>query len=592
MVKNKNKNFAVIMMVFLFSVISLSANNDEEILKAMRDEISRSMNNLKLESLQKPYYIEYRLRLISATRISSNLGKTLDKGNTNFAQLTVDLRIGDYKFDNTNFFDVGLSFFGSSDDEESFKNRKVQFEQDYNSLRRELWLATDAAYKQSSEIFTKKESALKSRMRRDTTPDFIRVSPAKNYAKTEYPQLNLQYFEKLANDLSGVFRDYPEINKSSVGVEYIPETVYYVNSEGMEYISTDYQTGIEITAFSQADDGMPLMDYFTSFSKDPKDLPTADSLIKATKDVAETLTKLRKAPFLEESYSGPVIFEGQAAVESWAQVFMPNLVAQRSQMSEGGVQQPNRYQAFQSKIGGRVLPEFMNIKANPLEDKFNNTDLIGYYKIDEAGIPAEEVSLVEAGYLRNLLSDRIPTKRVKKSNGHRRGGGAMLSNMFVNADNEKSLNSQELKNKMMQLCKDRELPYGLIVRKVANQNLIYTSLYRLSMGGFTIPRGDGAMNLTRTYKVYPDGKEELIRGSEIASMSAMSFKDIINTGKSLFVYNYLAPSVISPFITGGDQYVGVSIIAPDILFEDLEIKSPDEDFKKPPILSNPLSTKK
>jgi hypothetical protein len=429
-------------------------------------------------------------------------------------------------------------------------------------------------------------------MRRDTTPDFIRVSPAKNYAKTEYPQLNLQYFEKLANDLSGVFRDYPEINKSSVGVEYIPETVYYVNSEGMEYISTDYQTGIEITAFSQADDGMPLMDYFTSFSKDPKDLPTADSLIKATKDVAETLTKLRKAPFLEESYSGPVIFEGQAAVESWAQVFMPNLVAQRSQMSEGGVQQPNRYQAFQSKIGGRVLPEFMNIKANPLEDKFNNTDLIGYYKIDEAGIPAEEVSLVEAGYLRNLLSDRIPTKRVKKSNGHRRGGGAMLSNMFVNADNEKSLNSQELKNKMMQLCKDRELPYGLIVRKVANQNLIYTSLYRLSMGGFTIPRGDGAMNLTRTYKVYPDGKEELIRGSEIASMSAMSFKDIINTGKSLFVYNYLAPSVISPFITGGDQYVGVSIIAPDILFEDLEIKSPDEDFKKPPILSNPLSTKK
>jgi hypothetical protein len=271
---------------------------------------------------------------------------------------------------------------------------------------------------------------------------------------------------------------------------------------------------------------------------------------------------------------------------------MPNLVAQRSQMSEGGVQQPNRYQAFQSKIGGRVLPEFMNIKANPLEDKFNNTDLIGYYKIDEAGIPAEEVSLVEAGYLRNLLSDRIPTKRVKKSNGHRRGGGAMLSNMFVNADNEKSLNSQELKNKMMQLCKDRELPYGLIVRKVANQNLIYTSLYRLSMGGFTIPRGDGAMNLTRTYKVYPDGKEELIRGSEIASMSAMSFKDIINTGKSLFVYNYLAPSVISPFITGGDQYVGVSIIAPDILFEDLEIKSPDEDFKKPPILSNPLSTKK
>jgi len=304
------------------------------------------------------------------------------------------------------------------------------------------------------------------------------------------------------------------------------------------------------------------------------------------------LTQLRNSKFLEESYSGPVLFESQAATEVWGQVFMPNLVAQRNQLSEGGVQQSNRYQQFQTKIGGRVLPEFMSVTANPKENIFDKTSLIGNFDIDDSGIIPSEVSLIENGYLKNLLSERIPTRRVKKSNGHKRGGAAMLSNMFVKTNSDKALNNDALKNRMMQLCKDRELPFGIIVRKIANQNIMYTSLFRLSMGGFSIPRGDGAMSLTRTYKIYPDGKEELIRGAELPALSAQSFKDIINTGKTNFVYNFLSSAVVSPFMTGGDQYVGVSIISPDLLFEDIEVKSPEDDFRKPPILSNPLSIKK
>lgn len=590
MILNKLKfALSVLILLSLFNTTSYSTNN-EEILKAMRDEISRSMNNLKLESLQKPYYIEYKLRLRKSNRINASLGKILESSSVDFGQLTVELRIGDYKFDNTNFFDVGLSFFGSSDDEESYKNRKVQYEQDYNSLRRELWLATDVAYKQASEIFTKKESTLKGRMRRDTTPDFIIVAPQKNYLQKDYPKFDKMYFEKLAQDISSVFRDYPSIHRSSVGLEYIPETIYYVNSEGMEYIKTEFQTGIEIAAFAQADDGMPISDFFTAFTADPKDMPSSDSLIKAGKIVAQKMDVMLNAPFLEEPYSGPVIFEGQAAAETWAQVFMPNLVAQRSQLSEGGVQQPNRYAIFQTKIGGRVLPEFLSLSAKPKLDNIENTVLIGSYDIDDSGIMPEDVHLVEAGYLRSLLSERVPTRRVKKSNGHKRGGAAMLSNMVVSSTN--SFNSNHMKERMMQLCKDRELPYGIIVRRVLNQNLLFTTLYRLAMGGLSMPRGEGAMSLTHAYRVYPDGREELIRGAEIPSMSAQTFKDIIMVGKNSYVYNYLSPSVVSPFMSGGDQYVGVSISTPDLLFEDMEIKSPEEDFRKPPILTNPLSTKK
>ncbi|MDX9790416.1 MAG: metallopeptidase TldD-related protein [Candidatus Kapabacteria bacterium] len=586
------KNFMYILLVTgIFLLSSSMQANDEIILKAMRDEITRSMDNLQLESLQKPYYIEYKLRLRHADRINGSLGKIVEKGSTQFAQLTVDLRIGDYKFDNTNFFDVGLSFFGSSDDEEAYKNRKVQFEQDYNTLRRELWLASDAAYKQASEIYTKKESTLKSRLRRDTTPDFIQVSPQKTYIKREFPKFDFNYFENLTIELSSVFRNYPTIHKSSVGFEYIPETIYFVNSEGMEYIKTEYQTGLEITAFAQAKDGMPLSDMFSAYSSNPKDLPAKDSLVKAAIKVAESMKTLLESNFLEEPYSGPVIFESQAAAEIMAQSFMPYLVAQRSQLSEGGMQQTNRFQAFQTKIGGRVLPEFMSIYAKPSLENYEGTPLIGHFKLDDSGIKPEDVQLVESGYLRHLLSERVPTRRVKKSNGHKRGGAAMLSNMLVISDDSKKADSKSLKERMMQLCKDRELPFGIIVRKAANQNIIFTTLYRMAMGGLSIPRGEGAMNLLHTYKVYPDGREELIRGAEISSFSPQNFKDIILTGDKNFAYNYLSPSVISPFMSGGDQYVGVSIITPDLLFEDVEIKSPEEDFRKPPILSNPISTK-
>lgn len=580
----------IILLVVISNVFVAFSTSDEDILNAMRDEITRSMNNLKLESLQKPYYIEYKLRMRRAEKITASLGNIVEKGSSDFAQLTVDLRIGDYRFDNTNFFDVGLSFFGSSDDEEGFKNRKVQYEQDYNTLRRELWLATDAAYKQASEIFTKKESTLKSRMRRDTIPDFIMVPPAKNYIKREFPKFDFAYFENLLIGISEVFRNYPKIHKSTIGIEFNPETIYFVNSEGMEYIKTEYQTGLEIAAYAQSDDGMPLSDFFTAFSVEPKDMPSSDSLLKASKNVASTLSEMTNSPFIEEPYSGPVLFVGQASAEAWAQVFMPNLVAQRSQMSEGGVQQPNRYAAFQTKIGGRVLPEFLSVSAKPSLNTIDNSPILGSYKIDDSGIPAVDVELIKSGYLRNLLSERVPTRRVKQSNGHKRGGAAMLSNMIITSETSSSL--KEMKDKMIQLCKDRELPYGIIVKKVLNQNLLFTTLYSLAMGGLSMPRGEGAMSLTNAYKLYPDGREELIRGAEIPSMSAQNFKDIIMTSDKQFVYNYLSPSVVSPFMTGGDQYIGVSISTPDILFEDMEIKSPEEDFRKPPILTNPLSDKK
>lgn len=576
--------------IYILIVISsfYSAYSDNEILRAMRDEIERSMKELKLDALQKPYYAEYTVTFRKSHSVKASLGSIVEQNSGESAFLTVGVRIGDYQFDNTNFFDIGLSFFGSSDEEENFKSRNIPIESNYSSLRRDLWLATDAAYKQALELYSKKEAAIKNRLRRDTTADFIYIKPERNIDTFAIPSFNLSYFSTLCQKASEIFRDYPNIAASSASVEYLPKTIYYVNSEGREYIKTELFTGFELVAFTQAEDGMPLTEYFSSYGREPNDLPKSDSILLAAKSIAENLNTLYKAELLEEPYSGPVIFEKSAAAELFVQTFAPNFVAQRQPLTEGGFQDNERFGAFQTKIGGRVLPEFLSVTAKPGMKDYKNSTLVGYTNIDDDGVKAQEVKLVEKGYLRHLLSSRIPIKRVRETNGHRRGGSPMLSALHIESEAEKKISFDELKARMVQLCRDRELPFGIIVKKIINQNIMYTSLYRTASGAFEFPRGDGKSLIVTAVKVMPDGSEKLIRGALTAGFTTQSFKDIIAVGNSEFIYNCLAPAVVSPYMTGGEQYIGVSVITPDLLFEDGEIRPLDSDFRKPPFLANPL----
>ena len=577
--------------IIVFSLQALHAQNDRELLKAMRDEIHRSIDKLHIETLEKPYYIEYKLVIRHNYIVKGFYGSLTESNDSRTAQITVNVRVGDYKFDNTNFFDFGLSFFGSGDETEKFKHRNVPIELDYNALRRELWLATDAAYKQVAETYTKKVSTLKTRVRKDTTHDFLKVKPEKHYFIEKFPEFNTQYFENLTKDLSAVFFQYPEIDISTVGVEYLPAKIYYVNSEGMEYVKNDLYTGLEVVAATQAEDGMPLANYFTAFSTAPSDLPNKDSLMRAANKVATLLTQLKKAPVMDDPYSGPVIFEGEAASQIFAQVFVPNLTTQRQQLTEQGIQDNDRFTAFQNKVGGRVLPEFFNVEDKPDSKEYAGTQLQGYYKVDDDGVVPEDVLLVKKGYLKDLLSSRVPTKRIRYTNGHQRGGAAMFSNVFIYPDKEHSKNFNELKKQMLKLVKDRELPYGLIVRKLMDQNIMFTTLFRLTQGLFITGQMQRKIPAVEVYRIYPDGREELVRGCEAKGFTHQSFKDIINAGNKPYVMNYLAPAVTSPFISGGSQYIMASIISNDVLFEDGEINTIEQDFPKPPLLPSPISLK-
>lgn len=580
----------IIYTILLLTVYNIAFSFEEpnqDIMQAMKNEMQRSISELSIDKLEKPYFIEYKFVEYDAKSMRSSLGSIEASSDSRSANISVGVRVGNYQFDNTNFFDVGLGFFGSSDDEEGFKNRNVSYNPDYNYLRKEFWLATDAAYKQTAELYSKKLAVLKNRMRNDSTPDFSKIiNPIKSNNLKVIPEFDRQYYEKLISDVSKVFTNYKDIYVSGVSLEFIPKRTYYINSEGVEYIRDSYYTGFEIVAACQNKEGMPLFDHFTAFSDNPKDLPSKDSLIKAARFVADNITDKLKLKQLEDFYVGPIIFSEQAAGEIFIQSFLPKLISQREPVTEGGFSSENEDAVFQRKVGGRVLPEFLSVYDKPSVNKEKKTDLIGSYLIDDDGLKAEDVEIIKNGYLETLLSDRVPTKRITESNAHKRGGSVMYSNIYIeNSDKDKSLSNSDLQNKMIEMIKKRELEYGIIITKILDANIRYTSLYRILNGNIEIPFGKKDY-IMEGYKLYQNGKKEKFSGMVLPPMNVLLFKDILFTSNNSYTLNFLAPAVISPYLSGGDGYLPASITTPDLLFEDAEVHLIEDDFKKPPYIES------
>lgn len=560
-----------------------------DVQRAMRDELKRSMDSLSIESLSKPYYIEYTLRYRWTARAKSTLGGVLDSGYFPSARLTVGVRVGSPQRDNTNFFDAASLFFGGLDDEESYRNRPIQRELGYTLLRRELWLATDAAYKAALEQYAKKEAVLKNRVQQDTTPDFVLLPPEEvTDTSGSIPRIKLSEVVDRLEQLSSIAREYPAVQVATVTFEHLPELIIYVNSEGRSFIKIHRQTGLEIVATTQSTDGMPLAQTYAAYAPTIAELPSWDSLARAMRGVLERLSVLCAVPTVTEPYSGPVLFSGQAAAELFAQVFAPNLVAQRPQITEQGVQEQDRFSAFQNKIGARVMAEFLTVESIPARRMIESTPVAGAYQLDDEGIKPQPLVLVRRGYLEQLLSSRVPTRRIRYSNGRARSGGAIYDVLVLRCeDRRRRATDAQLWEKMQQILRRRDLPYGYIVRGLLNQNLLYTAVYQQTSG--TYPSGrDGQIPALLVERVWRNGRKELVRGIMVAASSYQAFRDVVAVGTKLYVHNFLAPSVISPYRTGGAQYLIATVAVPDLLIEDIELRPIEDGFPKPPLLSSPV----
>jgi hypothetical protein len=256
------------------------------------------------------------------------------------------------------------------------------------------------------------------------------------------------------------------------------------------------------------------------------------------------------------------------------------------------------------RIGARVLPPSVTLVDDPGAKDFRGAPLMGKFMVDEEGVRAQKVTVVENGNIKELLMSRRPGPDSDKSNGHGRAAflndaKPTMSNLFFTSTDALSL--AELKKKFLDECRAEKLPYCLEVRQMDNPSLslLHQEDFSELLASFGGGAGTGDRLPLLVYKVYAqDGREEMIRGSRIVGLNTRALRNLGGIGNDNFVYNYMQSQVNGFAGTALGAYgsanggLPASIVAPSLLFDELEVRGARGEPKRLPLLPAPALTAK
>jgi len=591
------KNAAAVPQAGGGQIAPVPGGDTDKTMAALHDELERSKDRLVLPGQQRPYFIEYRLLDLDERVISAEFGALLTSGTTRNRFMSVDLRVGNYKLDSSNFLSAEgfRGFLGSTG--------TVGIDRDYDSLRQDLWLATDQAYKQALDSFSNKQAALRALANAPTVDDFSHEVPVVMVEPRVEPDWTTRNWESEARTVSAILKNYPELYNSRVTYHLIYATSYIVTTEGTQIRTSRSLAAIEASLGTQALDGMPLHNFLAVYANRPAELPEAAVVRQQLDAKGKEVAALRVAPTVQD-YDGPMLFEAQAAGSLLAQLLPPSLSGARPPLAMN-----TRFEQMMQALGGRsewigrrgqrVLPLTVDLTDDPTAQQFQGRDLIASYQVDQDGVRAQKVALVQEGLLKELLMSRRPGPDFDRSNGHGRSAflampRPMVSNLFFSASNGES--PADLRKKFLEACKQNGQQFGLLVREMDNPVIASSSQEELSDSLETLatgaPNGDRMPLLVYRVNVN-DGSEQLVRGALISQLTVRNLRAPLGIGNDNTVFYYAqsqdaetAGTALGAF---GSANGGVpsDIVAPSLLFEEIEVRGPHGEPRRTPLVPPP-----
>ena len=533
-----------------------------KVLAAMKAELSRSLQILKQQPTP-PYFLSYEITEDQVISVSGSFGR-LEWSNENCRrQLDVDLRVGDYQLDNTHSIRGDLLGQASYD---RFAFIEVPIEDNPEAIRRRLWYQTDRTYKRAVEQLTKVKTNVEVKVEQeDRSADFSAEPPAK-YVEQPVPLgVDRRAWEEKIRKYTAPFARYGDIYEGEASLTADRETRWYTNSEGSEIQVSQTYYYLLLSGFTKAVDGMELPRYETFYVLTPQDLPDDQTVLNAVERMIQDLHALRTAPVVEP-YTGPAILSGRAGAVFFHEVFGHRIEGHRQK-------EEDESQTFKKKINEKILPENFSVYADPTLRQLGKTDLVGTYRYDNEGIKARRVTVVESGVLKNFLMSRSPIQGFAHSNGHgRRQQGyvpvARQSNLLVEV--ARPVSRADLKKMLLERIKNENKPFGLLFDDIE--------------GGFTftqrtIPNAFNVLPIM-VYRIYPDGREELVRGVDLIGTPLIAFSRIVGGDDQVAVFNG---------ICGAESgSVPVSAAAPDLLLSQIEVQKKEKSQERPPLLPPPF----
>jgi len=556
--KTTQKAFCVSVCLAISSMVSAGQGTapaaTDPVMKALGDELNRSITELRLNNLDKPYFIQYIVLDEDEFAARATFGALVQASPSKQRLVSTQVRVGSYDFDNSEFNVGGGGGAGLS---------QGSVDDDYDNLRHTLWLSTDAAYKSAVEVIAQKRSAVQNRTQDDPVPDFTKEAATVSIGQRKKLEFDRAKIETQLRQWSLIFREFPKIQWSSVTFRARLNHRYIANSEGTRTMQPELLLILQASAQAQADDGMTVANSVPVYIRDFADMPSSEAYAASIRQMAKDLTALRDAPALAADYSGPALLVGQVATEMFARVLAPNLSGHRGPLTRQG---QSASPPLEDRLNRPILPAYMTVVDDPSIKTLGDKKLIGFYSIDDQGIPAKKLSLVDGGLLTNLLMSRRPGKGRLQSNGHGRNGypgreTPQVSNFIVTANEGKSY--EDLKKELLKVSKEERLDYGIII-KASN------------------PAGNSPVGTpVMTYRVrVSDGKEELVRVAGASGINVQGLRHIIAVGNDSVASNRLVG-------TQGAE-TPTTIVAPSVLVEEISLDKPSGTQNKPALMTNPF----
>ena len=511
-----------------------AAASGDPLLEALLTELDRSKAQLKMDQVGAPYYIEYRVNDVDEYSAEAAFGALRENQHARYRVLRVVVRIGDYQQDS--YYGQGLG-----------QTTILPLDNDSIALRHVIWLATDEAYKAAGEAFTQKQAALKQfTADKNTVDDFARAPVVACVEPAVTLEVDEAAWKKTLEDVTNLYRQYPEVQSVSASVRFSAANQYFVNSEGTVTRSGKQSYSLEFNSSAQAADGARLSRNPFWAVANAAELPARAAFVSEAKNALASLVALRRAPIVEEEYRGPVLFAPDAADDVVASLVGYNVLGRKPPLGR-----PNRTTgAFATSYKMRVLPNFLTVVDDPTLKQFQGKSLVGTYPVDDDGVQAQAVTLIDKGTLVNYLVGRQPIRDFPSSNGHGRAsyGSFPSPNLGVlMVKSSKSESPERLQARLIQMITEEDRPYGYRVE---------------TLGPGNTPR--------LLYRVYRDGHEQLVRGAVFSELDVRALRsDLIAVGNDPLVSNRI----------GG---VATTIISPSLLFGELEVKRADTSKDKLP----------
>ena len=558
---------------------TLAAGLDENPLyRAMQDELDRSMQQLKLKELAGPYYLAYRVEDSQTAYMKAVFGAVVIDEIYRQRELHVDLRVGDYALDNSNFL-----VFSRHD-----SPALLPLEDNYAVFRHIIWLKTDRAYKQALETLAKKKAVIENRMLKDRLNDFCRTEPTTVIEPAVTLNLDRDACRAEIKTISSLFKEFPDIQTSQIAFSVSADNQYFVDSEGSVHLRAKLTACIRADVSVQDADGNVISDSREFFSDNPEKLfEQTDRIMTDLRHMAGALTE-RITAHKAEAYMGPVLFTDQGAAQFFYQVLGRGVVHAMEPLLED-----ERYSHYfrsddtgflNGKVGYRILPPTFTVVADPTVNRLNGRFLAGAFSVDDQGVRAQKVTLVEQGKLAAILMARTPGKKMKKSNGYAyvNSSGSVkvrLGNLMVSAKD--GIAPEDVRTQLIDACKDMGLEYGIMVTRLQTPRANRMVFFRTGAPQDEKPLLSAPLT---AYKVYTNGRVEPLRGLAFANVTPRVLKDIISQSDRQNTLNF---TTMEGFRRGRPT----SVTAPDVLIEEMELVADDSRPQKPPYLDHPYFAK-